>query len=209
MEHQLAEYSAWMTQIEDCRPEILQSEYWYPEEIEEEFNHGLLACSDPPAYDVSKNIIVNPRQVLILILKSYYYVSDDFIDRIAPRIDMDKEILTALIDQLRERRLQHDDYIRNLQENAYSQFYRCLICERRISEESAGSRRRIRLEKSLCVAKIRLASLRKRLSRTRFEATNLQVAELLGVPKGTIDSNLSTLRTRMRHIAPLDKISLN
>jgi IS30 family transposase len=54
------------------------------------------------------------------------------------------------------------------------------------------------MARRLVKAKKRLESMRKRLAALKAEASNRQVAALLGVPKGTIDSNLYAIKTRYK-----------
>jgi hypothetical protein len=52
--------------------------------------------------------VTNPRQALILLLKSYSFISDDFIARAAPAIGMSKEALMQLVENLRAMRFEQD-----------------------------------------------------------------------------------------------------
>jgi DNA-directed RNA polymerase specialized sigma24 family protein len=140
--------------------------------------------------------VSNPRQVLVLLLKSYYFVSDDFLTRIAPAIGVKKEKLLQLIDGLRKRRLNRDEEIRTLQERIHCQFYRCISMTRRAAAAPAGSVFQEKIRQRLARAENRLAAMRKRLKNIRFEASNRQVAEVLGIPKGTVDSNLHALKLK-------------
>jgi hypothetical protein len=84
--------------------------------------------SEPePAFDK----VSNPRQVLVLLLKSYQYMSPDLLERISPALDMDKEKLGELIDGLRKLRLEREERIKTFQERIYSQFYRCIVLEKK------------------------------------------------------------------------------
>jgi hypothetical protein len=142
--------------------------------------------------------INNPRQILFLLLKSYYFVSDDFLARAAPQMGMKKEKLLALVTKIRNLRAKRDTEIRILQERSYGQFYRCMAYERRlkaVTEDSAHHRQlEIRLER----ARKRLKSIRRRLARARKEATNAQIAEILEIPKGTVDSTFHALKKGIR-----------
>ncbi|MDR2371156.1 MAG: hypothetical protein LBD71_06725 [Treponema sp.] len=148
--------------------------------------------------DVKTSVkIDNPRQVLILILKSYYFLSEDFLERAAPLVGVKKEKLRKMVDFLRERRLKREDEIQRLRERISGQFYRCIALERRLSsapeDQLACSRLKEQLEKS----QKKLRAMRGRLSKIKVEATNVQIAEAIGVPKGTIDSNLHALKVKM------------
>jgi biotin operon repressor len=158
-------------------------------------------CEDEPPYLESPPVfkpVSNPRQVLVLLLKSYHYVSEDFLTRIAPAIGISKEKLGQLIEELRKRRVQREEEIRELQERVFSQYYRCISFEKRKLLTPEGSARHEKMERCLERAKKRLESMRKRLAALRTEASNRQVAEVLGVSKGTIDSNLFTVKLRSK-----------
>jgi hypothetical protein len=155
--------------------------------------------SSEPAYPEKKQLydpVSNPQQILILLLKSYYFVSDDFILRIAPAVGVEKEILKEMIDALRTIRMEKEERIQGLKERIYSQFYRCIAFERRMHAAPEGSALQEKMRNRLIRARIRLVSMRKRLSVMRLDATNRQIADLLGVPKGTIDSALYFTKLR-------------
>ena len=80
------------------------------------------------AYEKQENVISqiieyrgrkNPKQLLALILKCYYYVSDDFVDRIAGYTGVDREKLKEMIDKLRKIRQKKDDEIYHMKERIY------------------------------------------------------------------------------------------
>jgi hypothetical protein len=174
----ITEHSTWKIRSSELAAHDLEPEY--------------LAASPPP------KTIRNPRQVLFLLLKSYYFVSDDFIARAAPRIGVEKEKLMALVTRMRKLRARRDEALRNLQERSYGQFYRCMAYERRLKAAPEGSACYRLLEIRLARAKRRLASIRRRLSRVRKEATNAQIAEILKIPKGTVDASFFALKKMVR-----------
>jgi hypothetical protein len=153
-----------------------------------------------PEYLDSKSAlkpVVNPRQILLLLLKSYYFVSDDFLTRMAPSLGMELDKLYQIINNLRNLRLKRDEEIRCFRERIYCQFYRCITFEKRLNAAVEHSAHYARMESQLIRARHRLTTMRKRLAGIRLGATNQQIAEVLGIPKGTVDSNLSALRERM------------
>jgi hypothetical protein len=151
-----------------------------------------------PEYDggTAVSLISNPRQVLILLLKSYYFVSDDFAARIAPIIGMKKETVKDLLDRLRKQRVRRDEAIRNLQERIHCQFYRCITYESRLRAIPADLACHAKMKARLERARLRLAAMKKRLAGIRMDATNRQISEVLGVSKGAVDSSLHALRIR-------------
>jgi hypothetical protein len=177
-EHRVTEYACWKAkalEMEVCEEEALYLEA-------------------PPVFKP----VSNPRQVLALLLKSYHYVSEDFLARIAPAIGVSKEKLGQLIEELRIRRLQREEEIRELQERVFSQYYRCISFEKRMHLAPEGSARYEKMKRCLVRAKKRLESMRKRLAVLKTEASNRQVAEVLGVAKGTIDTNLFTVKLKRK-----------
>lgn len=144
----------------------------------------------------------NPRQVLLLLLKSYYFVSDDFLERIAPAIGMETEKLREMIEKLRLWRTRRDENIETLRERIVCQFYRCIVFEKRLCTVTEGTIQHERLTNSLKRARERLSRMRRRLAGIRVDATNQQVADLLGITKGAVASNLYALRNRTNKPKP-------
>jgi biotin operon repressor len=140
--------------------------------------------------------VTNPRQALILLLKSYNFISDDFIARAAPAIGMSKETLMQLIENLRAMRFEQDLEIRNLRERIYGQYFRCRSFERRRNASPEGSPRYFIMQKRLERAEKRLRNMKKALKAIKSGASNRQVARILGVSKGTIDSNIHAVKYR-------------
>jgi hypothetical protein len=140
--------------------------------------------------------VTNPRQALILLLKSYNLISDDFIARAAPAIGMSKETLMQLIENLRAMRFEQDLEIRSLRERIYGQYFRCKSFERRRNSSPEGSPRYFVMQRRLERAEKRLRNMKKALKAIKSGASNRQVARILGVPKGTIDSNIHAVKYR-------------
>jgi len=132
----------------------------------------------------------NPRQVLMLTLKCCSYVSDDFSKRIAGAIGMKEECLHSLLDELRKKNAIREERLRTLEERCAAQYFRCVAFEGRLKAAPEGSAHKADMEQRLEFAKRRLSSMRRRLAHTLKEATNKEIAETLGIPKGTVDSCL-------------------
>jgi DNA-directed RNA polymerase specialized sigma24 family protein len=182
MDHRIVEYTCWKAKAME---RALDME----------------VCEEEPAYLDPKPAlkpVSNPRQILALVLKSYYIVSDDFLNRIAPAIGMSKEKLSQLIEELRKRRIQREEEIRELQERIFTQYYRCVSFEKKILSAPPGSAKKESLERRLVKAKKRLESMRERFANIKVEASSRQVADVMGVPKGTVDSSLYAVKTRYK-----------
>jgi len=184
------EYSAWSARVPD-----------------------LYAREEAPVYmhekteSVIKQLIIdkkgrkNTRRILALILKCYHYVSDDFIDKISSVIGIDKNQLKEMVIAIRRVRQKRDDEIYQMKERIYRQYYRCIIYEKRlllIQENTViYNKMLIRLEK----ARRRLENMRARISKIRTDASNKQVADVIGIKKGTVDSSLFKLKAKWKIMA--------
>ena len=192
----VTEYSAWSVHV----PELY---------VHEETQTYSYEKKDKPISQIiiEYNGRKNPKQLLALILKCYYHVSDDFIDRIADHIGIDKKSLKEMIEKLRSMRQKRDDEIYLMRERIYCQYYRCIVYEKRLSyipeNTNAYNKMKLRLEK----ARNRLENMRKRMAGTRTEATNKEVAEVIGVSKGSIDASLYNLKVKWEILS--DKSLLN
>jgi hypothetical protein len=192
----VTEYSAWSAQVPD-----------------------LYAREEAPSYSVEQqekalsDILIenrgrkNPKQMLMLILKCYYYVSDDFIDRVACHTGIDRKKLKEMIEKLRKAREERDDRIYKMKERIYCQFYRCIVYEKRLSYIPENSNAYIVLKAKLEKARSRLEKMRNRISGVRTDATNREVANVIGVSKGAVDSSLYNLKSKWNII--LKKEMLN
>jgi hypothetical protein len=171
----------------------IMEQTWWDAKAEE-----MMVCEEEepdyfePKQDFSQ--VRNRKQVLLLLLKSYYFLSDDYISRAAPAIGMEEEELKKMVDTLRNQRLGQEERIRGLQERIYSQFYRCLAFENRMRAFPPGSSHGQAMKKRLEGAKRRLDTMKRRLATMRIDAPNWQIANLIGSKKGTVDSGLYTAR---------------
>jgi biotin operon repressor len=211
-DHYITEFAAWTVHAADMEVHSREPEYsaelspgpapvlTYPSGRVETLVAGRPAetAKAPP----EKARVNNPRQILLLLLKSYYFVSDDFLERIAPAIGVEAKEIKQMIEKLRDWRARREELVRVLQERIFCQFYRCIVFEKRLRAASEGTARYEKLSKNLKRARERLANMRKRLSGIRVDATNQQVADLLGITKGAVASNLYALRNRYAQSDP-------
>jgi DNA-directed RNA polymerase specialized sigma24 family protein len=167
----------------------------------------LYACESIPEYDelvtLGKKeaspisaLPRNPKQLLILVLKCCSHVSDDFLERVSPRLGIRPETLNGMIARLRERRVKREQEIQLLRERANSQLCRCIVHEKNLRSMVEDSITAQRLKERLERGRNRLAKIRKRLARLRPDPSNLQIAEVLGISKGAVDSALYSLKAR-------------
>jgi len=190
------EYSAWSVQVPDLYAQE-ESPVYFSEKKED-----LL-----PELTVIQNQRKNTRQILALVMKCYYYVSDDLLERIASIIEIDKDELREMIERMRKMRQKKDDAIYMMKERIYCQYYRCIVYEKRLSIIQENTAAYYKMKLRLGKARQRLEKMRKRLSKIRTDATNKQVAEVIGIKKGTVDASLYKLKARLDSMA--DKSHLN
>ena len=163
----------------------------------------MCALESEPEYDDCTVIVPkkptrlkNSRQLLILVLKCSSYVSDDFLEKVSPRLGMDPGVLSEMISRLKEQREKRESEINLLRESANCQFFRCVFYERSLQSLPHDSITARRLREQYARGRSRLVKMRKRLEQLRPDPSNQQIAELLGIAKGTVDSALFALKTR-------------
>jgi len=138
----------------------------------------------------------NPRQLLILALKCYDYMSDDFMEKIAARLRVPAEELHEMVDKLKAARRKRDEKIRRLRERVQGQNCRCLVYEKQLSLLKYDTNAAMRMERRLEKAERRRDTMQERLEGMSPFATNGQVAGVLGLSKGTVDASLFQLKAK-------------
>ncbi|MDR1175676.1 MAG: hypothetical protein LBK83_09450 [Treponema sp.] len=194
LDHYITEYAAWTTQAMDM--EVHSPEIDYPEAGFAETNYLEPEETGNKFLQAALQTQLKSRQILLLILKSYYYLSEDFIDRIAPHTGVDAETLKQMVEKLRFSRNRKEEQFHRLQERIANQFYRCIAWEKRLKILTPESTRYQVIQIQLERARKRLAGMRQRFARLRLDATHRQIAEVTGISTGTVSSSLSTIRSR-------------
>jgi hypothetical protein len=191
------------TRTRETDRHIMEYACWEAKALDEAAVHEEeeMYIEPEPAFDK----VSNPRQVLVLLLKSYRYMSPDFLERISPALNIKKEKLGELIDGLREIRLKREEDIREMQERIYTQFYRCMVVEKKIRNTPPDSERHEKLRSRLNRGRKRLQSMRERLAGMKIGASNRQVAQVLESAKGTIDAQLFTVKGKQEDPAGEDE----
>ena len=183
-EHYTTEFVCWKARAEEMMAYSNEAEY--------------ADDPDPEPEILSPLIDIKPRHILILLLKSYFYVTDDFLNRVVAATGMKKEQLCKMIDKLHQLRVKREERIHQLQERIHSQYYRCLAFEKRLSCTYEGTAKHEKLKSCLERAHQRYGAIRRRLGGIRKDATNQQVADILNIPRGTVDSALHSIRVKLK-----------
>jgi len=182
----ITEYSAWSAQVPDM--------YVYEEPPVYKHKNNMESIVDNLTNDRSGR--KNTRRLLALILKCYNYVSVDFAEKIAPKIGIKKEELLEMLSAIRAIRKERDDKIYFMKERIYTQFFRCLIYEKKLSLIKENTAAYNKLKHKHEKARGRLEKMRKRIAGVRTDATNKQISGIIGVSKGAVDSSLHKLKTK-------------
>jgi len=175
-EHRTTEYICWQARAEDMRVGESEGEY----------------CEE--ARDVSIPEGIKPRQILLLLLKSYYFVTDEFAQRVTHTIGAETEEVMNMLEELRKQRTEREDEILELRDRLYCQFYRCLAYQKQMETAQPGTCYYEKMKDRYERAKQRFLAMKKRLGKIRLDASNRMIADVTGIPKGTVDSGLFALR---------------
>ena len=195
MDHRIVEYTCWQARAEEMN--VCESESEYPE------YNKLPGHRDETAHRENISIPdgIKPRQILFLLLKSYYFVSDEFVNRVSRTIGMEPEAVMKMIEELKNMRSEREIELLDLRDRLYCQHYRYLTYQKRMISAQPGTEYRKKMEARYQRAKKRFMSMRKRLGKMRVDASNRMIADVIGIPKGTVDSNLFAIKSYMASCA--------
>ena len=178
-DHRIIEFSCWRARAEEM--EVREAE---------------------PEYLASEKELVIPKgvkrkQILLLLLKSYNYVNDEMIEQAARLTGMASAVILFFIEKLKVLRSGYDDEIFSLRERLHSQHYRCLAYHRRMNAAVQGTAYHEKMKGRLERARKRYYALKKRLDNIRKTAPNRMIADVLGIPKGTVDCSMVAIKKRL------------
>jgi hypothetical protein len=133
------------------------------------------------------------RQLIMLALKSSYFIDDNYIKKISELSGCSSEWLAESIDMLRRNNLhrkeRHEKY--NIR---ISKAYMNLCRIHREIEKSCGYLERNYLDKKKDQYALRLKRATEARNKVNLSPSNQQIAELMELPKGSVDSGLYFLK---------------
>jgi len=179
------ETAAWVTQLPDLYAAEMESDY------SEHFEIGNAQIAE-----VSKKA-KDTRQFLILVLKCCMHVSDDFLEKISRKTEIKIEALRAMINVLKESRKKREARIHALYRMANYQLCRCLLFERALRSANNNPVIAQRIKARLDRSKAKLDKAREQLAKLSPAPSNAQIAKLLGVTKGAVDSSLYAFKAKL------------
>jgi hypothetical protein len=187
------EYRSWET-----KHRITESAYWEAQAEEgaaieyTPIEHTLVDAED------GFKLVKNPQQVLILLLKVYYLVSEDFVVRAAPALGMSVRKLNGLLDKIRELRSKSDDKIYQQLELMQWQYNRYVVYGKQLKRLPENSILREILMERMEKARLRHTRRKEQLAGINRNASNQQVADVLGISKGTVDAALYAVKQKAK-----------
>jgi hypothetical protein len=147
--------------------------------------------------DISIPEGIRPRQILLLLLKSYHFVSDEFVKKVARAIGMETEQIMNMIDELRNLRSKKEVEILDFRDRLYCQHYRCLAYQKRMNAAQPETEYYKKMKDRYERARKRFLAMKKRLGKMRLDASNRMIADVMGIPKGTVDSGLFAVKNHL------------
>ncbi|HTH13150.1 MAG TPA: hypothetical protein VMB23_02060 [Spirochaetia bacterium] len=159
-------------------------------------------CEPDPTWTFRPNGPLSPgvrRRLVLLALKVSPYLAEEQLETISRETGTDLAWLQACQSRLKSatdcRRLRRE----LLGEKRGEFYYRRLLAEDDARKETDPDRRRIH-EHRAAHYRGRLASLSARQKALSTSPTHRELAELLGMPKGSIDSSLHHLKKELVHV---------
>ena len=182
-DHNITEYVCWKAKAEEM----------------------MLHENEPDYSDGPKNVSIpediSSRQILLLLLKSYFFVSDDFVKRVAETIGIEVEAIRHMIGEIKKLRSEREADIVLLRQRLHSQYYRCLAYQKRMNAANPGTDYYKKMEDRFKRAKKRYNAMKKRLGGVRLSASNRMIADVMGISHGTVDSSLFALKNYLSKLA--------
>ncbi len=140
------------------------------------------------------------RRMIVLALKGCTGMDDRQLERVARRIGISPPWLVLQRDRLEERLRKKDPRLETLRRRRNTAFATIVQVQGELSG-CIEPRRRAKLAYRLRVHRKRLETARSLIARVPLRPTNDEIALILGIPKGSVDSTLYYLRKQkgLRH----------
>ncbi len=133
------------------------------------------------------------KKLLLLCLKAAYDLEDRTIQSIAQSIGLHHEVLFHLIEATRSTLLEKEERFRMLQEKRNKLYFRICFLEEDMNRCTSVLEKESLIQR-LARLKYHFQKLHRKLSHHYLAPSHQKVAEILGIPKGSIDSTLYYLK---------------
>ncbi len=175
------------------RQESLAADAWRWEATDDCLAEAVQSCTDGELALLSA---ATRRRLVLLALKAAPYLEDIHLEAVSQHAGVDLAWLQAcqyrLTNKTRERRERREQIVRK-RGDAFS---RRLLAEDEARRESDPERRQVH-EGRAGLYRRRLASLNRQQESLSTAPTHLELANLLGMPKGSVDSGLYHLKRNL------------
>jgi RNA polymerase sigma factor (sigma-70 family) len=145
------------------------------------------------------------RNFLFLVLKCSRALDEETARPLASIAGVTSEALLSLASALREMRLSREQRLETLRCRRNKAYAQSRLLETELQVETAPERIES-LEKCLLRTRRRVRSAASRMARVGISPTNLEIARILGVPKGTVDSGLYWLKKKLTSVYDPDSL---
>ena len=217
---------------EEIRRAAENEEIKFCEGFHIECGEELCACEIPPPYIrhcAAGNLRVLPcvlersrksesakrrmeRDVLLLALKSTFYLSEEMIDKVAAFCDVPRDELDRLLEAVRRDYGARQDAYEELRLRRYRYYIRAFTCREKLlkllsSSDSRDSERARAAEKERDFCDKQEERISHRMKRLQRDPSNRYLARLLGMPRGSVNSCLARIKKEMYSLGDEDSSS--
>jgi len=147
------------------------------------------------------------RNLVYLILKCSRTLDDATVTALAELARFDLCRLQDLAEQLRRDREPRDRRLETFRARRNRAFSLSRLLETELQSETDPERIAI-LRGRVSRSRLRMAAAMKRMSRVGLAPTNREIARVLGIPKGTVDSGLYWLKRKLSPVYDPDELRL-
>ncbi len=141
------------------------------------------------------------RDILLLALKSTFYISEDLVEKSAAACGISKNELKALMDTIRTDYGERQKLFESLKMQRHGYYLRSFICQQRLRKlaseynQDICEAKPIEKEKEFCERQKERLSVR--MSKIQRTPSNRYLASLLNIPRGSVDSALVRLKKEL------------
>ena len=159
-------------------------------------DHG--SCAPQPQDDIPSRTdggVVFKKRLLLAALKQVSDLGDREITRLAAVTGYEQTWIADIVSQLRDNLQSKQEKLRLIRQRRNAAFCRVRMLEQQLAGEVETDRCR-RLTEKLRRARRAMANATSSIQRLKLSPSNRQIAQALGVPKGTVDSALYWLKRK-------------
>lgn len=136
------------------------------------------------------------KRILFLALKNARHLDDSAISWISGLTGIEEDRLLGMVERLRTNLYKRELRLHKLYRRQNKIFTKIFLFQRDLLWE-VDPKIKSELAFSLCELRTTLRSVQRKIRRVRLYPSNREIAELLQVPKGTIDTSLYWLRRQL------------